>query len=160
MRKFIAVAACAGLLSGCVSARSTMLTESTAEVTARGAHSNDRDEVVYATLEEAAKLTRVHGYRYFVILMAEDASHWGSTNVPGLVLNYNRNARPVGGPSTPSQRNLQDAGHFRAQYHAGPNDHDPDVSRRGSRSQQAGSLEPGSDSRPHGIGAVGFGSSR
>ena len=98
MRKFIAVAACAVLLSGCVSARSTMLTESTAEVTARGAHSNDRDEVVYATLEEAAKLTRMHGYRYFVILMAEDASHWGSTNVPGLVLNYNRNARPAGTP--------------------------------------------------------------
>ena len=98
MRKFIAVAACAVLLSGCVTARSTMLTENTAEVTARGAHSNDRDEVVNATLEEAAKLTRMHGYRYFVILMAEDASHWGSTNVPGLVLSYNRNARFVGAP--------------------------------------------------------------
>ena len=98
MRKFIALAACAVLQSGCVSTRSTMLTESTAEVTARGAHSNDRDEVVSATLEEAAKLTRMHGYRYFVILMAEDASHWGATNVPGLVLNYNRNARPVGAP--------------------------------------------------------------
>jgi uncharacterized protein YceK len=98
MRKFIAVAACAVLLSGCVSARSTMLTESTAVVTAWGAHSNDRDEVVYATLEEAAKLTRMHGYRYFVILMAEDASHWGSTNVPGLVLHYNRNTRTVEAP--------------------------------------------------------------
>jgi uncharacterized protein YceK len=98
MRKLIAVAACAVLLSGCVSARSTMLTESTAVVTATGAHSNDRDEVVYATLEEAAKLTRMHGYRYFVILMAEDASHGGATKVPGLVLNYNRNARPAGTP--------------------------------------------------------------
>ena len=98
MRKFIAVAACAVLLSGCVSARSTMLTESTAVVTARGAHPNDRDEVVSATLEEAAKLTRMHGYRYFVILMAEDASHWGATNVPGLVLHYNWNARPAGTP--------------------------------------------------------------
>jgi uncharacterized protein YceK len=96
MRKFTAVAACAVLLSGCVSARSTMLTESTAVVTARGAHSNDRDEVVSATLEEAAKLTRMHGYRYFVILMAEDASHWGSTNVPGLVLHYSMITRPVG----------------------------------------------------------------
>jgi uncharacterized protein YceK len=93
MRKFIAVAACAVLLSGCVSARSTMLTESTAVVTASSVHSNDRDEVVNATLEEAAKLTRMHGYRYFVILMAEDASHWGSTNVPGLVLHYNERPR-------------------------------------------------------------------
>ena len=98
MRKFIAMAACVVLLSGCVSARSTMLTENTAEVTVSGAHPNDRDEVVYATLEEAAKLTRMHGYRYFVILTAEDASHWGSTIVPGLVLNYNRNARPAGTP--------------------------------------------------------------
>jgi hypothetical protein len=96
MRKFIAVAACAVLLSGCVSARGTLLTESTAVVTASGAHSNDRDEVVYATLEEAAKLTRMHGYRYFVILMAEDASRWGSTNVPGLVLRYDMKARPIG----------------------------------------------------------------
>ena len=98
MPKFIAVAACAVLLSGCVTARSTMLTENTAEVTVSGAHPNDRDKVVSATLEEAAKLTRMHGYRYFVILMAEDASHWGSTTVPGLVLNYNRNARPYGTP--------------------------------------------------------------
>ena len=98
MRKFIALAACVVLLSGCVSARSTMLTESTAVVTVSGAHPNDRDEVVSGTLEEAAKLTRRHGYRYFVILTAEDASHWGSTNVPGLVLTYNRNARFIGAP--------------------------------------------------------------
>jgi len=98
MRKFIAMAACAVLLSGCVSARTTMLTENTAEVTVSGAHPNDRDEVVSTTLEEAAKLTRMHGYRYFVILTAEDASHTGSTNVPGLVLYYNRNARFVGAP--------------------------------------------------------------
>jgi hypothetical protein len=98
MRKFIAVAACAVLLSGCVTARSTMLTENTAEVTVSGAHPNDRDEVVSGTLEEAAKLTRKHGYRYFVILTAEDASHLGSTNVPGLVLSYNRNARFTGAP--------------------------------------------------------------
>jgi hypothetical protein len=98
MRKFIAMAACAVLLSGCVTARSTMLTENTAEVTVSGAHPNDRDEVVSATLEEAAKLTRKHGYRYFVILMAEDASHTGLTNVPGLVLSYNRNSRPTGAP--------------------------------------------------------------
>jgi hypothetical protein len=96
MRKFIAVAACAVLLSGCVSARSTMLTESTAEVTARGAHSNDHDEVVYATLEEAAKLTQMHGYRYFVILMAEDASRWGATIVPGTVSYYATNGRRSG----------------------------------------------------------------
>ena len=98
MRRFIAVAAYAVLLSGCVSARSMMLTESTAVVTASGAHPNDRDEVVSATLEEAAKLTRMHGYRYFVILMAEDASYSGTTNVPGLVLHYTANARPVGTP--------------------------------------------------------------
>ena len=82
MRKFIAMAACAVLLAGCVSARSTMLTENTAEVTVSGAHPNDRDEVVSTTLEEAAKLTRMHGYRYFVILMAEDASHGGRRKFP------------------------------------------------------------------------------
>ena len=98
MRKFIAVAACAVLLSGCVSVRSTMLTESSAEVTVKGAHSDDRDEVVYGTLEEAAKLTRMHGYRYFVILTADDASYRGSKNVPGLVLDY-RNIRRGGTPA-------------------------------------------------------------
>ena len=96
MRKFIAAAVCAVLLSGCVSARSTMLTDSTAVVTARGAHSNDRDQVVYTTLAEAAKLTQMHGYRYFTILMAEDASRWGSTTIPGNVWYYGMNQRRRG----------------------------------------------------------------
>jgi hypothetical protein len=104
MRKFIAAAACAVLLSGCVTAQSTMLTDSTALVTVRGAHSNDRDEVVHATLAEAAKLTRMHGYRYFTILMAEDASRWGSTIVPGTVFHYDRRERPLGVPLLGLQR--------------------------------------------------------
>ena len=97
MRKFIAAALCAVLLCGCVSAQSTMLTDSTAMVTARGAHSNDRNDLVQATLAEAAKLTRMHGYRYFTILKATDASRWGSITTPGVTLVFEGGVqRPLG----------------------------------------------------------------
>jgi hypothetical protein len=97
MGKFIAAAACAILLSGCVTAQSTMLTDSTARVTARGPHAADRNDVVQATLAEAAKLTRMHGYRYFTILMAQDASRWGSITTPGVTLLIAAgNERPLG----------------------------------------------------------------
>ena len=105
MRKFLVAATCAILLSGCVTAKSTMLSDSTAVVTTVGPQDADRNEIVQATLTEAAKLTRMHGYRYFTILMAQDASRWGSVTTPGVTLLIAAgNERPLGstnlGPQT------------------------------------------------------------
>src|SRR5258705_463909 len=80
MRKIIALMMCAPLLAGCASSSSTMLSDDTAMIAAWGAGLGDRPRVIQATLTEAAKLTRAHYYRYFVILRAEDVSTSAPSN--------------------------------------------------------------------------------
>jgi hypothetical protein len=92
MRKAIAAFACAVLLSGCASASGTMLSEDTAIISAEGSGPADRDKVIRDVLAEAARLTNANGYRYFVVLTADDLTHTVTVRTPGRLL-YNQPPR-------------------------------------------------------------------
>ncbi len=92
MRKVVAALACVVLLTGCASASSTMLSDDTALISAEGNGASDRDKVVRDVLAEAARLTSANGYRYFVVLTADDLSQAKTVRIPGRVL-YNQSPR-------------------------------------------------------------------
>jgi hypothetical protein len=92
MRKGIAALACVVLLTGCASASSTMLSDDTALISAEGNGASDRDRVVRHVLAEAARLTNANGYRYFVVLTADDLSQRVTLRIPGRLL-YNQPPR-------------------------------------------------------------------
>ena len=93
MRKAITALACLVLLSGCASAASSsMLSEDTAIVSSEGLGPNDRERVVQNVLAEAARLTSAHGYRYFVVLTADDLTHTVTIRTPGRLL-HNQSPR-------------------------------------------------------------------
>src|SRR4029450_6515502 len=92
MRKAIASLACVLLLGGCASANSAMLSEDTARISAEGNGPSDRDKGIYDVLAEAARLTNANGYRYFVVLTADDLTHTVTVPVPGRLL-YNQAPR-------------------------------------------------------------------
>jgi len=85
MRNATASLACVFLL-GCASASGTMLSENTAIISAEGSGPNYRDQVIHDVLAEAARLTAVNGYRYFVVLTADDLTHTVTVRIPGRVL--------------------------------------------------------------------------
>jgi len=86
MRKAIAALACVVLLSGCASTNSAMLSEDTARISAEGNGPADRDKVIRDLLTEAARLTNANGYRYFVVLTADDLTHTVTNRTPGRQL--------------------------------------------------------------------------
>ena len=86
MRKAIASLACVLLLAGCASASGTMLSDNTAIVSAEGTGPAYRDQVVRDALAAAARLTTAHGYRYFVVLTADDLTRTVTIRYPGRVL--------------------------------------------------------------------------
>ena len=92
MRKAIAALACVFLLAGCASASGTMLSEDTALISAEGSGPADRDRVIRDVLTEAARLTNANGYRYFVVLTADDLTHTVTIRLPARVL-YNQPSR-------------------------------------------------------------------
>ena len=86
MRNAMASLAFVFLLGGCASASGTMLSEDTAIISAEGSGPNDRDRVVHDVLAEAARLTAANGYRYFVVLTADDLTRTVTVRYPGRVL--------------------------------------------------------------------------
>jgi len=86
MGKVGILAILAGLLAGCVTpnAEGTMLNDNTALISSTG--SVDRMEIVDNALKGAANVTSAHGYRYFVILTADNTSTSTTMFVPGLRL--------------------------------------------------------------------------
>jgi len=86
MRKFVALLACVLFLVGCASASSTMLSDDTALVSAEGRGPRDRDKVVRDALAEAARVTSANGFRYFVVLTADDLTTTVTVLIPGRVL--------------------------------------------------------------------------
>jgi hypothetical protein len=82
MRKPSAVLACIVLL-GCASASGTMLSENVAIISAEGSGPGDRETIVQNALAEAARLTKAHGYRYFVVLSADNLSRTTTLKAPG-----------------------------------------------------------------------------
>jgi hypothetical protein len=77
MRELVALAVCGILLIGCTSTRSMMISEDTAFIAVLGQNGNDRAKVIDRALAEAARITREHGFRYFVIVDGADASQIG-----------------------------------------------------------------------------------
>jgi hypothetical protein len=92
MRKVVAALACVVVLTGCASASSTMLSDDTALISAEGNGASDRDKVVRDVLAEAARLTSANGFRYFVVLTADDLSQTVTVRIPGRIL-YNQPPR-------------------------------------------------------------------
>jgi hypothetical protein len=78
MRGVLLSAICGLLLTGCASIRSTMISSDTALISVVGQNENDRARVVNTAVAEAARVTREHGFRYFVILEAANASQSGA----------------------------------------------------------------------------------
>lgn len=91
MRNAIAALACI-LLTGCTSASGTMLSEDTAIISAEGKGPTDRERIIRDVLAEAARLTNANGYRYFVVLTADDLTHTVTIRTPGRLL-YNQPPR-------------------------------------------------------------------
>ncbi|HXJ02395.1 MAG TPA: hypothetical protein VNH44_14325 [Micropepsaceae bacterium] len=82
MRKILILAAAALLLGGCVAPNSVMLADDSALISAHGSSPADREKIIQDVLAIAAKTTAAHGYRYFIILKAEDASRAGTMFLP------------------------------------------------------------------------------
>jgi hypothetical protein len=76
MRKLVVIAGL--LLAACTAPKSTMLAENTATISVIGRSPDDRERVIQDALAEAGKITREHGYQYFIIVRAEDASRTGT----------------------------------------------------------------------------------
>jgi hypothetical protein len=93
MRKVIAAFACVVLLAGCASASSTMLSEDVAIISSEGNGPNDHDKVIHNALAEAARLTSARGYRYFVVLTADDLTRTETLTRPGPTF-YNQAPAP------------------------------------------------------------------
>jgi len=93
MRKVIAALACAVLLAGCASASGTMLSGDTALISAEGNGASDRDKIIRDVLAEAARLTSAQGYRYFVVLTADDLTRTETLKRPGPTF-YNQSPAP------------------------------------------------------------------
>jgi hypothetical protein len=82
MRILLALTAVLLLLGGCADVRSVMLADDSAVISASGTRLDDREKIVQDVLAGAAKITAAHGYRYFVILKAQDTSRAGTMSVP------------------------------------------------------------------------------
>jgi hypothetical protein len=92
MSKAFAALVCFLLLTGCASATGTMLSDDTALISAEGKSPSDHDKVIRDVLAEAARLTSAQGYRYFIVLTADDLTHTVTVRTPGRVL-YNQPPR-------------------------------------------------------------------
>ena len=85
------------LLAGCALAQSTMLTDNTARITSRANSVANRDRVIQDALAEAARLTRAHGYRYFIVVEATDDSRSANVAILGQITRNKANmAIPFG----------------------------------------------------------------
>jgi hypothetical protein len=93
MRKVIAALACVVVLAGCASASGTMLSEDVAIISSEGNGPSGHDKVIRNALAEAARLTSAQGYRYFVVLTADDLTRTETFKRPGPIF-YNQAPAP------------------------------------------------------------------
>jgi len=78
MRKSLILAAALLALGGCAVPRTTVLADDSALISVFGRGPSDREKVVQDALAQAARATAAQGYRYFIILKAEDVSRMGT----------------------------------------------------------------------------------
>ena len=89
MRGIVAVAGVA-LLSACATNpnQSMLITDDTALITRLANETQTRDELIDATMTAAARFTREHGYRYFMVVDTADASQFVTKHIPGRPVTY------------------------------------------------------------------------
>jgi hypothetical protein len=92
MQRALTSLICVLALTGCASVDSIMLSEDTAMISAEGNGPSDRDRIIRDALAEAARVTTAHGFRYFVVLTADDVTRTMTVTIPGRVL-YNQPPR-------------------------------------------------------------------
>lgn len=83
MRRVLVAAIAAVLLSGCVTAKATMLDDRTAIISGRGNNFTSQADVLHKVLIEAATTAQARGYRYFVIESSQDTTRRGTAYFPG-----------------------------------------------------------------------------
>jgi hypothetical protein len=81
MREVLTVFVVLFVLCGCVAPHSTMLADDSARISAFGRSPQDREKVIQEVLAEAGRATLQQGYRYFIILKAQDVSRMGTMTV-------------------------------------------------------------------------------
>jgi hypothetical protein len=132
LRAITTLVSCAFLFAGCTSASSTMLSADTALVYATGNDPSARAQILKAALNEAAELTTARGYRYFVILTADDTTRVVTLQVPGQTYaNETSHQRSFGAtfgnaPERPGQH-LHRTGHPGAAREAEPGPGHPHI---------------------------------
>lgn len=99
MRPTLAGMALALMLAGCTHASTAMLDGRTAVISASGGAGKSMADVQQRAFLEAAKLTQAHGFRYFVVLGAENASQTGAIVGHGATFS-DGNGGTFQGPST------------------------------------------------------------
>jgi len=95
---------------GCVRTDTEMLDASTAIVSARGTAFDTPATVLKTTVMEIAKLGQAHGFAYFMIVSAKDATRTATMYQPG--------ASFTSGSVTGSVSDLGNTGYFRGNYSA------------------------------------------
>lgn len=78
MRKFMCLFSAFLVLGGCTAPHTTMLADDSALISVFGSGPDDREKVVQNALAQAARATAAQGYRYFIILKAQDVSRMGT----------------------------------------------------------------------------------
>jgi len=96
--------------AGCVRTDTEMLDASTAVVSARGTAFDTPATVLKTTVMEIAKLGQAHGFAYFMIVSAKDATRTATMYQPG--------ASFTSGSVTGSVSDLGNTGYFRGNYSA------------------------------------------
>ncbi|WP_298800035.1 hypothetical protein [uncultured Devosia sp.] len=82
MKKTIALVSVA-LLAGCVRTETSQIDARTAIISARGTAFDTPAKVQLSVMVEAAKMTQAHGFKYFALLSAQDATTHGAVYIPG-----------------------------------------------------------------------------
>jgi len=81
MRKFICLFSTLLVVGGCAVPHTTMLADDSALISVSGSGPDDRERVIQDALAQAARATAAQGYRYFIILKAQDVSRMGTMSV-------------------------------------------------------------------------------
>lgn len=102
MRASLLSALILALLTACASPESTLLSDDTALVSVSGHPGTERVALVRQSLLEAARVAHTHGYRYFVVLAADDVSRVVTRTVPGTNIFNASSASRYYGTSSPS----------------------------------------------------------
>jgi hypothetical protein len=81
MRKFFCLFSMLLVLGACASPHTIVLADDSALISVFGNGPEDREKVIQNALAQAGRATAAQGYRYFIILKAQDVSRLGTMTV-------------------------------------------------------------------------------